>query len=123
MKCWWRRGPIKSSLVGVVVGRNKEEYFCCPYYYLHLLNHNIYCVAPSPIISILSFNLVTGAVDKFIVRSAKSRCSYWVGLIKMGGKLGGCSGNKGGFIKKIIKTCFCGFPPKIVSIMYDCVFL
>ena len=67
MKCWWRRGPIKSSLVGVVVGlNNKEEYFCCPYYYLHLLNHNIYCVAPSPIISILSFNCKTSIILSWV---------------------------------------------------------
>ena len=39
------------------------------------------------------------AIDKCIARSAKLQCNVRVGLIKMGKKLGGCSG-KGGLLKK-----------------------
>ena len=57
------------------------------------------------------FFLSLSAIDICIARSAKLQYNVRVGLIKMGKKLGGCSGKRG-FIKiKInIKNRPCGFP-------------
>ena len=56
--------------------------------------------------------IFSGAIDKFVVESAKLKCTQRVGLIKMGEKLGGCSGERG-FIKKN-KNLPLRVPPKIV---------
>ena len=55
--------------------------------------------------------IFSGAIDKFVVKSAKLKCHHRVGLIKMGEKLGGCSGERG--FKKKIKTRPGGFPQKL----------